>query len=460
MSKTITIPAHFNQSHLIPSAELSKKCRDRIVAVRTRLIMDMPFFGILSSRLRLEENNTWCRTLAVDGRTLYYNTEFIMGVTDPARIEFLRYMAKQALPGITDKQLDEAVSSKGLSDRNLSAAICHEILHCAYNHFLRRGGRDPKLYNVAADYAINQLIVRDKRIGEIMNTWLYDKRFDGMAAEEIYNILLKEREEQDEQDGDGDGDGGEGSSMDQHLDPDEDGDEKEGKDGKGGKGGKPTISRGTMQEYMDEFQNAMTSAASAKGTPEEIKRLVNEMNESKIDWRSKLPRTLLSLIRNDASFMNPSRRSWNLGVILPGLKPDETIDICIALDTSGSIQDEMLKDFLGEVIAITNMYSQFRIKLLCFDHRIHSPETFDESNVGELLTYELAGGGGTDFAQIWDWMKENEYEPELLLMFTDGMPCGSWGDPDYCKTLFIIHTYDVEPPFGEFVKYEYEPLKA
>lgn len=460
-TKTIQLPENFTHANLIPSPELSKKCRDRIVAVRTRLVMEMPFFGILSSRLQLVENNTWCRTLAVDGRHLYYNTEFIMGVTDPERIEFLRFMTRQALPGITDEQLEEAVTVKGLSDRNLSAAICHEILHCAYNHMLRRGGRDPRLWNVAADYAINQLIVRDKRIGDIQDTWLYDKRFDNMSAEEIYNILLKEREENGgggEGEGEGEGaGGGEGSSMDQHLDPDD-----EGEDGKGKKGsgeGKPTVSRGTMQEYMDEFQNAMTSAASAKGTPDEIKRLVKEMNESKIDWRSKLPRTLLSLIKNDASFMHPSRRSWNLGVILPGLKPDETIDICIALDTSGSIQDEMLRDFLSEVVAITNMYSQFRIKLLCFDHRIHSPETFSESNVGDLLKYELGGGGGTDFEQIWTWMKEEDYQPELLLMFTDGMPCGGWGDPDYCKALFVIHTYDVEPPFGDFVKYEYEPQK-
>lgn len=469
-NKQVTLPSHFTHKNLIPSAELSKKCRDRIVAVRTRLVMDMPFFGILSSRLNLIENNTWCRTLAVDGRNMYYNTEFIMGVTDPDRIEFLKFMVTQALPNITDEQLEEAVSSKGLTDRNLSAAICHEILHCAYNHMLRRGGRDPKLWNVAADYAINQLIVRDKRIGDIQETWLYDTRFDSMSAEEIYNILLAERDENDDGDGDdGEGDGqgkgkgskggdgsGHGSSMDQHLDPDDE--DEDGEDGdKGGKDGKPTINRGTMQEYMDEFQNAMTSAASAKGTPDEIKRLVKEMNESKIDWREKLPRTLLALIKNDASFMHPSRRSWNLGVIMPGLKPDETIDICIALDTSGSIHDDMLRDFLSEVVAITNMYSQFKIKLLCFDHRIHSPETFSEHNVGDLLKYELAGGGGTDFEQVWDWMKKEEYQPELLLMFTDGMPCGGWGDADYCQSLFIIHTYDVVPPFGDYVKYEYEP---
>lgn len=459
-TKQVTLPEHFTHANLIPSAELSKKCRDRIVAVRTRLVMEMPFFGILSARLQLVENNTWCRTLAVDGRHLYYNTEFIMGVTDPARIEFLRFMTKEALPGITDEQLDEAVTVKGLSDRNLSAAICHEILHCAYNHMLRRGGRDPKLYNCAADYAINQLIVREKRIGDIQETWLYDQRFDGMSAEEIYNILLKERDENGEgEDGDSGEGGGSGSSMDQHLDPDDDDDDENGNGKKGGKDGKPTMARGTMQEYMDEFQNAMTSAASAKGTPEEIKRLVKEMNESKIDWRSKLPRTLLSLIKNDASFSHPSRRSWNLGVILPGMKPDDTIDICIALDTSGSIHDDMLRDFLSEVVAITKMYSQFRIKLLCFDHRIHSPETFSETNVGELLKYELAGGGGTDFEQIWAWMKEEDYQPELLLMFTDGMPCGGWGDPDYCRALFVIHTYDVEPPFGDHVKYEYEPKK-
>ncbi|AXC39398.1 UNVERIFIED_ORG: hypothetical protein [Escherichia phage CMSTMSU] len=208
--------------------------------------------------------------------------------------------------------------TEGLTDENLIAVICHEILHCAYDHFLRRGMRDPQRYNRAADYAINQILVRDK-IGKIQSQWLYDKKYDGMTAEEIYNIL----EEEDKQDQDGEGEGnpqagsgegegksrgtfgdikdgkGKGTTIDQHDVPQE-----------GQEGGS---SEKQKRDYMDDFKTAMMNAARAGGTPAEIARMINNFKEPKIDWRSKLHRTLRSWLKSDATYQNPNRRSWGAG---------------------------------------------------------------------------------------------------------------------------------------------------
>ena len=55
-----------------------------------------------------------------------------------------------------------------------------------------------------------------------------------------------------------------------------------------------------------------------------------------------------------------------------------------------------------------------------------------------MTEYKVIGGGGTDFVCNWEMMKENDIEPDQFIMFTDGEPFRSWGDPDYCDTLFLI----------------------
>lgn len=452
-------------SRLLPTREESEKCLDRLMVARTALVLRFPFFGILACKLIPVEQNTWCQTLAVDGRHLYYNVKFIMGVTDPEERKEKEELILKKLPDTSPEQMKQYLA--GLTDKNLLAAICHEILHCAYNHFLRRGSRDPQLFNKAADYAINQILVRDK-IGEIQSTWLYDTRFDGMNAEEIYNILQQEK--QDDEDGQGQGQGG---TFDQHGSPDDSesgqsrgkaGDVMSGAGGDSDQDG-PNISKEDMEKYMDDFQSTMQNASGAGSTPAEIERMVNKLRNPRIDWRSKLHRTLRSCIKNDVTFMNPSRRSWsNMGMagsafgspIFPGLKPEEEIDICVAIDTSGSIGEQMLRDFLSEVYGITKQFTQFKIKLLCFDTSVHNPKDYDPSNVSKLLEYDIRGGGGTLFECVWEHMKEEGYKPAQLVMFTDGMPCHTWGEEDYCKTLFVVHTYDVDAPFGDTVHYNYE----
>jgi predicted metal-dependent peptidase len=248
-----------------------------------------------------------------------------------------------------------------------------------------------------------------------------------------------------------------GELLDEHIKeegPGEGGDN----DGKG-KGGKPSMTKEEAQKIRDEIKEAMIQSAAAAGAgkvPAGIQRLIKDMTEPKMNWRDVLRMNIQSLIRNDYSFSRPNRKGWHTGAILPGLKNDETIDVAIGIDMSGSIGDEDAKVFLSEVKGIMDQYEDYRIHLWTFDTSVYNPQVFTQDNGEGLLDYDLQGGGGTDFDANYEFMKENGIEPKKFIMFTDGYPCGSWGDEDYCDTLFIIKGNNNEAPFGQSVIYDKE----
>jgi predicted metal-dependent peptidase len=159
--------------------------------------------------------------------------------------------------------------------------------------------------------------------------------------------------------------------------------------------------------------------------------------------------------------MRPNRKGWHTGAILPGMKLDETIDVCIAIDMSGSIGDEQAKDFIAEIKGIMEEYKDYTIKLWCFDTQVYNEADFDAYSGDDILDYEVMGGGGTDFMANWTYMKDNDITPKKFIMFTDGYPWDSWGDEHYCDTLFIIHGNDtIVPPFGNHAYYEQSKVTA
>ena len=141
------------------------------------------------------------------------------------------------------------------------------------------------------------------------------------------------------------------------------------------------------------------------------------------------------------------------------MKNDETIDVAIALDMSGSIGQEDATVFLSEVKGIMDQYQDYKIDIFCFDTEIYNHQTFDQDSGDDLLSYEPQGGGGTDFNACYDYMKSIDLVPKKFIMFTDGYPFGSWGDEDYCDSLFIVKGSDRVSPFGQTVLYD-EKTKA
>jgi predicted metal-dependent peptidase len=203
----------------------------------------------------------------------------------------------------------------------------------------------------------------------------------------------------------------------------------------------------------------ITSAqsAGAGNTPGEIARMIKDLTEPKMNWRELLRQQIQSTIKSDFTFSRPSRKGWHTGAILPGMNFMDTIDVAIGIDMSGSIGNKQAEDFLGEVKGIMDEYKDYKIKLWCFDTKVYNEEDFSADGGTDLLDYEIMGGGGTDFDANWEYMKYNDIQPKKFIMFTDGYPWGSWGDENYCDTIFVIHSNrdkTLQAPFGVTAHYE------
>ena len=394
---------------------------DRIITARVGLLLRHPFFGNMATRLKIEAADDWLPTAAVDGRKLYFNTQFFNAM-DNKEVEFV---------------------------------IAHEILHMVYDHLGRRDDRNPMLYNIAADYIVNNLLV-DDRIGKkpsIVDCF-QDFKYRGWTSEEVYDELFKEAEKN----------GQEaleqlGEMLDEHLDMDG-GDDDGDKDGNNKGSGRPRYSKAEVDQIKDEIKEAMIQAASAAGAgnvPAGVARMIKEMTESKMNWRELLRQQIQSTIRSDYTFSRPSRKGQMSGAILPGMNFADTIDICVALDMSGSIGTEQGADFLGEIKGIMDEYQDYRVKVWCFDTKVYNEQDFTADGGDDLSEYEIMGGGGTDFMANWTYMKDNDIVPKKFIMFTDGYAWDSWGDPDYCDTIFVVHSHhdkNLEGPFGVTAHYE------
>jgi predicted metal-dependent peptidase len=415
MSNATTTATEKVKEPVVVDPKVDAAVREKLVTARIALLLKAPFFGNLATRMKLINADDWCPTAATDGRNFYYNTAFINKLP-PKQLEFL---------------------------------IGHEVLHAVYDHLNRRGDRDPKISNIAADYCVNVDLI-DQKVGERINVVpvLYDAKYRGMSYEEVYEDLMKNvktvtLDQLAEM------------LLDEHLDGNGDGDGEDGdKDGKG----RPRLSEADRQAIRDEIREAMLQAAQQAGAgnlPAGVKRMIKDLTESVIDWRELLQQQIESTIKSDFTWMKPSRRGWHMDAVMPGMKPGSQIDVCIAIDTSGSISERDIKDFMAEIKGIMEAYDEYRIHVWCFDTEIYNPQVFTSDNLDDIANYEPAGGGGTDFMANWEFMKNNDIEPKKFIMFTDGMPFGEWGDENYCDTCWIIKgNPNCEPPWGVWAHYE------
>jgi predicted metal-dependent peptidase len=121
------------------------------------------------------------------------------------------------------------------------------------------------------------------------------------------------------------------------------------------------------------------------------------------------------------------------------------------------MSDDMLRDILSEIKGIMESYDNFNLHLWSFDTEVYNATMFTRDTIDEILEWQPGGGGGTDFMCNWIWMRENDVEPKKFIMFTDGYAWDSWGEPDYCDTMFVIHgNKDIEAPFGITTYYDLE----
>lgn len=390
--------------------------KDRLTKARVKMLLKHPFWGNLATRLKLVEASDWCSTAATDGRHFYYCDKFIESLDD-----------------------DELVFLFG-----------HEVGHCIYNHMGRRNDREPQVWNMAGDYVINDMLIQNnvgKKITKVPILW--DPKYREKTTEEIYDELMKNAVKIQ-------------MTLDMHMD----GSGEEGKDdGKGSDGKSKSsgikIDAETQKKIKDELKEAVLQSAQAAGAgnvPTGIRRLIQQFTAPKMRWQDLLRIQLESNLKNNYSFMRPSRKAWHTGAVLPGMLPAEHLDVVIAIDASGSISEDMVRDFLSEVKGMMDMYTSYTIHVFSFDTEIYNPVTYTEDGFDEIYDYDPMGGGGTDFDACFQYMKDNDINPKQFIMFTDGYPWGSWGDENYCDTLFVVHGNEtIEAPFGVTAHYTFTP---
>ncbi len=378
----------------------------KLAAARTRLILDRPFLGALVLRLPMVEASGWCTTTATDLRSFYYNPGWIAGLT-LAQTEFV---------------------------------LAHEALHCALGHFIRRGHRVQTRWDLACDFAINPLLLEEGLVPPAEAVAL--DLFRNMTAEEIYPCLEDDSNHETfdqhlyDQSGEG-GQGGVSSSPPPDAAPETSGGGRGNGEAAEGAGADASTPGQTGAEAADrplpppardherlaqQWQRYLASAAQQAQAAGRLSggmaRLIEGRLQPKLPWRTLLAHFFFDAARTDYNYMRPSRREGEM--IFPSRKSPHS-DMVIALDTSGSVSDSELDQFIAEINAIKGSLP-VRITLLACDSRLAegAPWVF-ESWEACVFPHQVARGGGTSFRPVFSWVEQQGVRPDVLIYFTDAL---------------------------------------
>lgn len=365
----------------------------KLTKARTQLILDKPFLGNLVLRLPLKAAGSWCRTSATDAKSFYYNPSFI-------------------------NQLD---------NHQVKFVLIHEALHCALTHFSRRGNRLKHKWDLACDFAINPLLVKEG-FHPPLDLPIFHK-YQGMIAEEIYPMI---------------DDSIDTKPMDQHLYDDNPKDDVSESDGElreddlpnssakdndknnhqnntnsSDLANKPSpLTPDEIQQLSSKWQKNLASSAQfaqqAGKLDGEFVKLIDFFLQPQFSWRSLLSQYIFSFAGDDFSYARPSRRSGN--AILPSLRSSQ-VDMTIAIDTSGSISKDNIDEFVTGVNAIKSNI-RASITLIACDEKV-SKELIWRFEAWEELTFpaSLGGGKGTNFNPVFDYVGEQDTASSVLIYF-------------------------------------------
>lgn len=368
---------------------MSDEIETKLSAARARLILDRPFLGALVLRLPVKAARPErCKTIGTDVRALYYNPEYI----------------------------------KHLSLEQTQFVLAHEALHCALSHFARRQHRVKHRWDIACDLAINPLLLKDglkPPPGVLINSG-----FEGMTAEEIYPYIEEDTEDETHDDHFYDNENqSKGSSGGELLDGD---DQESGGPGAGEpdpeqSGEQPRALSETEREQLavqwrQRLAGAAQQAMQAGKLGAAMARLVDHLLQPQLPWRMLLARYMTGVARDDYSYQRPSRREGD--AILPTLR-NAQIDVIVVLDTSGSINDTELQEFISEINAIKGQM-RARLTLHACDAELckHGPWIFEPWEEFAKPT-DIYGRGGTRFVPVFEWLEREGRIPDLLVYFTD-----------------------------------------
>ena len=392
------------------------EARRAMIRARAHWVLNQPFLASLVLRLRLLATRSIPKA-ATDGRWLLINPDF----------------------------------AETLNEVQLQGIVAHETMHCVYRHQHRRKHRDPLRWNIACDFAINRDLIE---IGVTLpDDVLYDKQYDGLSAEQIYELLPRIVTLQMQESAEGNGWVEDADSLSEGADQEE----KE----KGGPG-MSSEAKDKPQQWKEWSVSAVNMAKSSPGSvPTNAVLEYGRLSQPQVDWRAALAR-FLSVQNVEPSWTRPNRRTIASGLYLPSNKTETIGDILVAVDTSGSVVYEtgLLTQFMSELNGILNHVCPSRCTLVYCDAGIAYWHTFTQSEMPIGNLPKPVGGGGTSPNPVWNLVKEEKLEPQCIVYLTD-LEMSFGEDPDICPILWVStkrHTessYYTPPEYGEIVVMEH-----
>jgi predicted metal-dependent peptidase len=451
---------------------MSDPCLARYRKARTILLLNHPFFGALSFRLK-PVCAPRVETMATDGISLFYNPDFLMS----------------------------------LNIEELVGCLAHEVMHPALGHHTRRGGRNPERWNEAADYAINPIILNAGMIlpAGILN----DYRYHGKSAEEIYNLLQaaeeeekKRQEEQKQQDKNSNNDNSDKGQSDQsdkvtngsgtpaqdddslperdqqsspgnsdsgkgkNKDAGSKGDGKEAGDGpcapqsRGGIGqvidapsqetpGVPMS--GAERDALESawrcaVQQATAVSRSAGKYPAGVEVAVERADDAAVDWRDRFRQAYASCIPINYSWARPNRRYVHSGLFLPGPVKEGVGELVVGIDCSASITPRVLGQFEAELNSLIEEHRPETVHVIYFDAIVQKHDILRDQQSVEI---DPKGGGGTKFEPVFVYIEEQGIQPQCTIMLTDLE--GSFPEELPQSPVLWCSILEGEAPFGEVI---------
>ena len=393
-----------------------KQAREKLIRARTNLLVNNGFFGFLAMQLRVVEMPE-IDTMAVDGKSLFYSPKF------------------------THK----------LSDREREGVVCHEVMHCAYSHFSRRGSRDPVLWNIAGDFVINldivssglvlpgtpitlaMLLEKDKSKYKDVTGHMLDQQFKGMTTEAVYDKLSQHMKVIHVMVGSGGDPGNCGAVLDAP--------------------GSSTDREETQQTWETSVRMAVETARqnNAGNIPASLRKLIEQLKRPKISWREKTRRFIDQSMTKEFSWSRLSRRSVANGYLMPGTIADRLRHLVFFVDISGSVPFEMARSMTSEVAGALDEGTADMVTVAYADTRVQHVDTYVQ---GDLVTCGRYTGGGTDFADSFRWLKENAPDASCVVYLTD-LEVYSFGEEPPCPVLWAVYNSDMryddlaaKVPFG------------
>jgi predicted metal-dependent peptidase len=354
---------------------------------------------------------------------------------------------------------DEFVSS--LTKDEVRGTLCHEVLHVALLHHSRRGSRNADVANIAQDIVVNMMVRKasltlPKGVIDVnTSTDVCELTLEGVRMqiqkvserlwEDIYNEIMQSLKAS----GKSPKEGMRNRQMgfDVHFDG----------DGETGEDMSPQEVEAAERKWQKALCDACTYAKQQGKMPLGMQRIIDEILQPKVQWKSLLLKYMRPhMTPVDWSYHKPHRKSQLLEVFLP-VTLKEAIEVEVVVDTSGSIQQKDLTEFVSEIVGIAKSFPNVTMWITFCDAEVQTRYKIDNGDIPKILACEAKGGGGTSMEKALDHINKNNPQIPLVIVMTDGYDSYERKQRDYpFEVLWVIQKDgQSNQPYGIKIRMDY-----